>query len=361
MTIVLDDWLMFKKELDEQPKHLYSMLVNKMRNHNYTHKLYMHILMQSDSERIHFIENGGWFYNDDIMYSAKVAKLVPQVFLFLSSTLRDNFDIAMLSMHHCPSALFMASDRLKDNPFIIRNAMMCSRHAITHASKRLKSDRKFIVEMIKMFGGDVLVHASENLRDNIKIAKLAIKSDLKNIKCLSSRVRSNKKIIIMVIKKDPSNFCDICRTVKNNKYYVMQLVKIQPYIYQYLRLDFKSDLEILENAFKKPQTVHVVPNNILHSENNIELFKIMLNSFHKHNQISEIHILLRSLSSKERCKSEIVEMFISIHPCPFVLSVFPLKSVLRNKNLKTSKKFIRIIGHIYTKIHNRHIGCDHNR
>ena len=68
------------------------------------------------------------------------------------------------------------------------------------ASDRLRNDYEIVSRAIEICGGDALMYASENLKDDADLVKIAVKQNPTSLKFSSERVRAHKPTVLFTIK-----------------------------------------------------------------------------------------------------------------------------------------------------------------
>ena len=106
-----------------------------------------------------------------------------------SHELQDDFHLVSIAVQKSGNALLFASDRLKDNEKLVRLAVQGDGFtALKHASDRLK-DNEGIVRLAVKNDGLALMLVSDRLKDNEDIVRLAVQKSFNAINYASNRVR----------------------------------------------------------------------------------------------------------------------------------------------------------------------------
>ena len=97
-------------------------------------------------------------------------------------------------------ALQHASERLRDNDEVVREAIQKNVLALQHASERLRDNEEVVLMAVRQ-KGRALQHASERLRDNEEVVREAIQKNAFALQHASEKLRDDKQIVLMAVRQ----------------------------------------------------------------------------------------------------------------------------------------------------------------
>lgn len=187
------------------------------------------ILKSLESATVNY-EPIGIFMSDrlknDREFALKVLDIKTYLFLYFSDILKDDTIVVLKAVSNCGVNIIHASDRLKNFKPVVLEAVMEDAFNFIHVGDVLKSDKDFILECLKLTNnsvillnlkesilndkkfmmqtisivGDSLQYASDVLKDDDDVLRMAIECDAKTIVYASKRLRNDARINSLVIK-----------------------------------------------------------------------------------------------------------------------------------------------------------------
>lgn len=141
---------------------------------------------------------------EDRQYSAEDLEELKQVigtkfgwlkFNDVHDWVKDDRDIALISVRLQPKIYYMLSDRLHDDEEILKTVLAHDIDHLEHASDRLRDSEEIIrlalqTEAREPSLCETMKFASDRLRDNEELALLALEANPDNLKHLSRRIQS---------------------------------------------------------------------------------------------------------------------------------------------------------------------------
>lgn len=168
----------------------------------------------------------------------------------------------------------------------------CLSHDVSnlqYASKKIKNDKDFIIELIKNFGGHIIEYVSPRLKDDVELIKFSFKYG-GHLTYLSAEQQENKELILAYLKSYKeknteqaygrikpivqnlsrenffdeeilnavvnqfSNFLQLVtfgNELINDKEFAKKAVQINPYTLQYFSRSIKNDIDVVSIACKE--------------------------------------------------------------------------------------------------------------
>lgn len=99
------------------------------------------------------------------------------------------------------SSIRHASDEIKADWEIVRDAVKYRPHDFAYASDSFKGDRTIALDAVRG-NGAMLKHATPNLQDDTELAMIAVKSNPYALQYVSPRLRNNLEIVLEAVKQD---------------------------------------------------------------------------------------------------------------------------------------------------------------
>ena len=252
---------------------------SKIEPHKIDDKEYMQLIVQNDWKMVEFatdglkndkefILNGSKTKNNHILrFASDELKNNPQLMLelinngngeqiiYATDEIRNNKEIILKLVERNGSFIEYASDGLKDDEEVIMKALETNRVAFLYASDRLKQDDKVVIEalhgkkgfyllllddhykddpvvinkIIRLFGKDAVVGASDLMKRKYHIKNITHKRTLLSIiedqnkhitssdfKYLSESLSDDDEIIYAALKEDPMAFAFASKRLKND-------------------------------------------------------------------------------------------------------------------------------------------------
>ena len=147
-------------------------------------------------------------------------------FRYASPRLRDDklFMKSMLGKFCCNLEFF--SPRLQDDSGIVLEAIRHNGLFFEYASERLKDDRDFVIKAMACVSFcNPFQFASARLRDDYKLARLAVRMDAGLICCVSERLKIDKRIVLVAVRNSPNAFRYINDKFRDDLEVMLEMVK----------------------------------------------------------------------------------------------------------------------------------------
>ena len=112
-------------------------------------------------------------------------------------------------------------------------------HIFIYASKRLKDDYDFVLYSVKK-DGNIICYVSKNIRNDPIIMKIAVVQNVLNIKFISKSLFDNKKFIKEIIEERPSVYSFLPLHLQYEDEYIF--LSLQKYIYNYNYIPSKKKI-----------------------------------------------------------------------------------------------------------------------
>lgn len=300
----------------------------------------------------------------------------------VSQRLRDDKEvvIAAIKQDYILSNVFLmyASDRLKNDPEVVSEAVTKYGFAIQYASNRLRDDTDMVIKAINQTGGAIayasnrlkrdrevvlksletstlsLVHISEEFKDDYFIAMKALKLNGSALVHLSERLKDNKEIVIHSVSKVGMTFRYASRRLQMDREIILTSL-INVYSgdsHSYITDERKKELEedpafLLVCYYKRILPVNENKMNIIHTyiKNYLDNFhyKKVLQSFLNRHLFIEEDKKQKSLKGEELPKYNIQNKRSLINSIPSELSI-KVKEFIVNENEITEHFYMDHLG-----------------
>lgn len=112
--------------------------------------------------------------------------------------------------------------------------------ALEKASMAKRDDKNFVIEAVKVNGAS-LVFASERLRNDAEVAKIAIENDMNAFQYASENLRSNKDLVLHTVRMWGTPLEYASEELRNDKQVVVAAIKARASSIQFASNALKSD------------------------------------------------------------------------------------------------------------------------
>ena len=148
------------------------------------------------------------------------------------------------------SALYYASDALKDNKDIMREVVMLNGVALSYASAALRDNREIVMKAVKQ-NWKALQYASARLKDDKEIAMKAVKNNWSALLDTSTALKGDREIVLEAIKQNGHTLIHASVALKGDREIVMEAVKQNGHTLIHASDALKGDREIVMEAVKE--------------------------------------------------------------------------------------------------------------
>jgi len=199
----------------------------------------------------------------------------PSLLALASDRLRDDEGLVRLAIGLSPSALQHASDRLRDDRDLVRIAMEADPNAVRHASDRLRDDPELIREAILLGvngdpsvrqdetfdfgvaglgvyffpgGESPLLFASERLRDDPDLVRLALRTGYSPLSAVSGRLRDDPELMAEAVLLRPHDLQRASDRLRDDPDLVRLTLRADPLTIQHASERLRADPELALEA-----------------------------------------------------------------------------------------------------------------
>ncbi|EFC38082.1 predicted protein [Naegleria gruberi] len=195
-------------------------------------------------------------------------------------SLRNDREIVELAISHCWSFLGSAGEEMKNDREIVMKAVMRNEQgsAFQYASRELKLDKKFVLEVVRKSKGFALEYALEELikdreflveileipersstaiysiarfiKDDRDLILLTAKYDGFIIKYINEEFKKDKEIVFEAVSQNINVFQHIDKSLRDDKEFVLRLARKNSKIIQFLTKSMKKDHEFMSQINK---------------------------------------------------------------------------------------------------------------
>ena len=167
----------------------------------------------------------------------------PQYFKALPEEYRNNKMIVMSVVKKNGLALEYASKGLRGDKEVVLNAVKQSRlYEFGGASKELRKDRKFVLEVLKE-GVNALKYVSEELKNNRNFVLEIVKQKGDFLKYVSEELKNDKEIVLESIKQNVDSLKYASDKLKNNRNFVLEAIKQNRLVLMYASKEMRKYFE----------------------------------------------------------------------------------------------------------------------
>jgi hypothetical protein len=119
---------------------------------------------------------------------------------FASAILKDDPEIVKIAAIQYPPILMQISPRFREDDKFMISIIESNANAITAASAKLKDDKNFAIKsLLTTHSVAILEYLSERLRDDEDVVEMAVRKNQSNLLYTSERIRGDKKIALKLI------------------------------------------------------------------------------------------------------------------------------------------------------------------
>ena len=182
----------------------------------------------------------------------------PKIFIQL---LRKDFDLdhdrdlVLFLSRQNPLIFLFISDELRDDIEIAKSAIKQIGRYLEYASDRLRNDKSLVMLAVDN-GGEALSHASEELKDDPDVVLAASRRNFSAFAKAGPTAKNDEGLLRKIIEQNPDAMYFATESLKNDKDFVLPLLSRKPGIYEDLGDRLKSDPDIQAVAGKKTLDSH---------------------------------------------------------------------------------------------------------
>lgn len=134
---------------------------------------------------------------------------------FAGSLLQDDYEIVMTAIKSSSNAIVYASERHRNNrDLVIESIKRFPSYTRVDLSK-FSADKSLFKEILS-FNGEFIQHASEELRNDLELAQIAIESNVKSFIYFGQSLKSNYDFVLTNIQRNAAIIAQMDDEIKNN-------------------------------------------------------------------------------------------------------------------------------------------------
>ncbi len=134
---------------------------------------------------------------------------------FAGSLLQDDYDIVLAAIKSSSNAIEYASERHRNNrDLVIESIKRFPSYTRVDLSK-FSADKSLFKEILS-FNGEFIQHASEELRNDLELAQIAIESNVKSFIYFGQSLKSNYDFVLTNIQRNAAIIAQMDDEIKNN-------------------------------------------------------------------------------------------------------------------------------------------------
>lgn len=124
-------------------------------------------------------------------------------------------------------------------------------HAVKHFwiltlknNDQLSANREYILLALKIVGGDILMHASEDLRSDREVVIKAIQSDPSAFEAISDELKQDRSFMLEVLKIDGEALRFMIDEPTDDRELVLEAIKNDPRAFEFASEALQNDVEL---------------------------------------------------------------------------------------------------------------------
>lgn len=203
-------------------------------------------------------ENGYYFkyasaeLRDDEELARLSLRINTSAFEHLSKRLRSKKDLVRDVVKKSGHDLNYASPALKDDPEIVKIAAIQYPHILSQLAPKFREDDEFMRQIVEA-NGDAITVASTKLKDdkNLAIKSFLTTKSVSILQSLSERLRDDEEVVEAAVRKNQAYLSYASKRIKGDKKIALQLVALCSYPHMcvsYLSKELQQDADILRLA-----------------------------------------------------------------------------------------------------------------
>ena len=115
------------------------------------------------------------------------------------------------------NGLQFASEKLRNDKEVVREAIKQNGYTIRYASEELKNDKEVVLEAVKQ-NGKALLYASKELRNDKEVVLEAVRQDGEALNYASKELKNDKEVVLEAVKQKGNAFWYASKELQNRLY-----------------------------------------------------------------------------------------------------------------------------------------------
>jgi len=175
---------------------------------------------------------------------------------FASKRLKSDKSFVLEVVKQKPQQWCHASEALKNDKQILLEACKHCERVLERTTGAIRNDREIVLESVKHFGGD-LMFASTELRNDREIVMAAVKSDGLALQYASIPLRNDSELIM---ESKQGEYYESLGELMNDKSFVLEEIKRNPNAFKFVDMELMRDREVVFEAItRNGYLIHHVP------------------------------------------------------------------------------------------------------
>ena len=233
-----------------------------------------------------------------------------QPYSWIGKSLANDEEIALTAIENYGASMDAAGDSIRDNKEIMLKAIKKDGYNIRYASKRLRDDKDIVITAVKNDDSN-LDYASDRLKKDIDVINclrdedirkyyfnkilsnaifnnddiiIKLKEDGMQLEYASDEIKDNTKMALIAIENNPNAFKYVSERLKNDKKFVLQALQKDGELYCFVGDNCANDIEVIKVAIKHTNYHIDIIEKIINDGNNDliydneEIVKILVSS-----------------------------------------------------------------------------------
>jgi hypothetical protein len=163
----------------------------------------------------------------------------------------NELDLASLPIYDLRPLQF-ATNELKNNKVFMKNIRdEYSWGAVSYAGEGLKNDEEFILDTLQKYFWTGLMYAGDELKNNKVFILKAVKISGSALEYVRDDFKNDIDVVTAAINKNIGAFRYASSEIRGNKPFVLNVLDTDPSIFEYVTPELKDDSQVAGKAIKK--------------------------------------------------------------------------------------------------------------
>lgn len=182
------------------------------------------------------------------------------VFEFASDNLKSDKEFVLEMVKKRGSLLYIVDNNLKSDKEVVLTAVRQNTCVFQYASDNLKSNREFIFELVEYCGLSIQ-YASQNLKADREIALRAIKQNPFSLRYLDDKLKADREIVLIAIRGNGNVLEFVDNEFKRNQEVVFKAIKQNGDALKFVDEKLKNDPKFMMKVIRICKNTQIISND----------------------------------------------------------------------------------------------------
>ena len=179
----------------------------------------------------------------------KIKFLVRNIKYLNKNFIIEEKEVLIEAIKYNSNLLIFASEKLKNDKEIVLMAVKKDGLMLEYASEKLKNDKEIVMKAIENKTMS-LKYASNEIKNDKEIVLIAVEKNGLTLEFVNNKLKNDKEIITNAVLNNYESLKYASEEIKKDKKYILELIKITTEILKYIDEELKKDNDLFCEAIK---------------------------------------------------------------------------------------------------------------